>query len=146
MVTIANIYFSDLERTTIIELPILPTEMPDLSRSARNEEFETFGDGTFNLLGSMGLFTFTLDSFLPAFAGKYRWAKSQINPYVLINLWHSNMSNKTPIRVIMDRGERKDLPSELLNLAVSVESMNWHEDRTGDVKYTVNFKEYRSIR
>ena len=146
MVTIANIYFSDLERTTIIELPILPTEMPDLFRAAKNEEFETFNNGTFNILGKMGLISFTLNSFLPAYANKYSWAKSQVNPYSLINLWARNMSLKTPIRIVINRGERKDLPSELLNLAVSVESMNWHEDRTGDVKYTVNFKQYRSIR
>ncbi|MBU3146887.1 hypothetical protein KPL50_25765 [Clostridium sp. CF012] len=142
----ANIYFSDSKRKIIIELPVLPEEMPELSRNAKNEEFETFNNGAFNLLGNVGLITFTLDSFLPAYANKYRWAKSQINPYSLINLWASNMANKTPLRVIMNRNLRKDLPAELLNLAVSVENMKWHEDRTGDIKYTIDFKEYREIK
>ena len=143
VVIIANIYFSTSDRKTVIELPILPEEMPDLSRTADNEEFKTFNNGNFNLPGTMGLISFSLDNFLPAYADKYSWAKSQINPYTLINFWASNMSKKTPIRIITNRGDIKGLPSESLNLLILVESMNWHDKRNGDVKYTINFKEYR---
>ena len=145
MVIIASIYFSDLERKKVIELPFLPETMPELSKSAKNEEFETFNNGMFNLLGTVGLVTFSIDSLLPEYAGKYKHAKSQIDPYTLINLWSLAMANKTAIRCIMQRNNNNKNP-EILNWMVSVEAMTWFESRNGDIKYNVSFKEYRVIK
>lgn len=145
MVIIASIYFSDLARKKVIELPILPETMPELSKSSKNEEFETFNNGMFNLLGTVGLVTFSIESFLPEYADKYKWAKSQIDPYTLINLWSLAETNKTPIRCVMQRNSNNKNP-EILNWMVSVESMTWFERGNSDIKYTVSFKEYRVIK
>jgi len=139
-----DIYFSDLKRIKVYQLPILPEVMPELSKSAKNEEFETFNNGVYNLIGSMGLVTFSIDSFLPEFGDKYEFAKSKIDPYLLINMWSGAMRDKIPIRCIMQRGEKSN-NTEIINWMVTVESMVWFENRVGDIKYTVDFKEYRAI-
>lgn len=137
----ADIYFSDLSRTTVYQVPILPEEMPELSKNGKNEEFETFDDGTYNFLEKPGLVTFSIESFLPEYANKYSFAKSQMDPYLLINLWNNAMENQTPLRCIMERGDS----SQILNWMVTVENMTWHEDTVGDVQYKIDLKQYRSV-
>ena len=144
VVTIAEIFFTDLERKTIHQLPILPPVMPQLNESAENEEFRTFNDGTYNLLGNVGLTEFSISSFLPEFAGKYNFAKSKIDPYLLINMWRSAMKYKTPLRCIMQRSKTSSRP-EILNWTVTVESLTWGENKVHDIEYRVSFKKYKVI-
>lgn len=144
MVKIADIYFSDLKRTTVYRLPIIPETMPELSVAAKNEEFETFDNNTFNFIGNTGLVSFSIDSFLPEKADKYKWAKSQMAPYLLINLWRGAMATKVPLRCIMERGDASN-PFVILNWMVTIESMSWYEDKVGDVKYKIDCKEYREV-
>ena len=142
----ANIYFSTLDRKQTYELPILPEEMPELSKSAKNEVFETFNNSEYNFLGEVSLISFSLESWLPAYPNKYRWAKSQINPYLLIGLWSNAMTLKQPIRIVINRNKNDFLPQELLNWMVSVENMSWHELINGDVAYKLDLKQYREIK
>lgn len=142
----ADIYFSSLDRKEVYSLPVLPKEFPELSRSAKNEEFESYNDGVFNLIGNMGLYTFSLEGFLPALDKKYTFARSKFNPYLLINLWAGAMAKKTPIRVVMNRKQGLGLPIEAVNMMVTVESMAHNEDKVHDVKYKVSFKEYRELK
>ncbi|EPY2294040.1 hypothetical protein ACXATC_001645 [Clostridium sporogenes] len=142
----ANIYFSTLDRKQTYELPILPEEMPELSKSAKNEVFETFNNSEYNFLGEVSLISFNLESWLPAYPNKYRWAKSQINPYLLIGLWSNAMTLKQPIRIVINRNKNDFLPQELLNWMVSVENMSWHELINGDVAYKLDLKQYREIK
>ncbi|EQC1537552.1 hypothetical protein [Clostridium botulinum] len=139
----ANIYFSTLDRKQLYELPILPEEMPELQKSAKNETFETFNNGEYNFLGKSSLISFNLESWLPAYPNKYRWAKSQINPYLLINMWNIAMDTEKPLRVVINRNKNTFLPQELLNWMVSVENISWHELTNGDVAYKLELKQYR---
>lgn len=136
------IYFSDKNRTEVYQVPILPEDMPELNKTAKNEEFDTFDDGVYNFLGNVGLVTFSIDSFLPEYAGKYSWAQSQIDPYKLVNLWSYAMEKQQPLRCVMER-TRQGQNSEILNWLVSVENMSWYTKRNGDIKYKADFKEYR---
>ncbi|MEY8001619.1 hypothetical protein AB8U03_15725 [Clostridium sp. Mt-5] len=140
-----DIYFSDLDRTQVYQLPILPTDMPELSKSTKNEEFESYQDGVYNVIGNVELTTFPIDCWLPEYAGKYNWAKSQINPYLLINLWNNAMITKKPLKCVMSRGQNKNnISSEILNWSVTIEDMNWYPEKNGDIKYKIDCKEYRS--
>jgi hypothetical protein len=141
----ADIYFSDLNRKTVYQLPILPEDMPELSISTDNEEFETFNSGTYNFLNMQGLTTFSVESFLPSYAGKYSFAKSKIDSYTLINFWNSAMTNKTPIRCIMDKNLNSNTNLQIVNMMVSVEGLTYHEDTVGDVYFKLDLKEYRSV-
>ena len=137
-----DIYFCTLDRSKIYQVPVLPVEMPELEQSANNEEFQTYNNGTFNALGNAGLVSFTLESFIPGKNNNYSFARVKyVNPYDLINLWAGSMKSKTPIRCIMYRNDK----TEVLNWMVSVEDIKWHEDKVGDIKYSVTFKEYREV-
>ncbi|EKN41422.1 hypothetical protein CFSAN001627_13353 [Clostridium botulinum CFSAN001627] len=142
----ANIYFSTLDRKKMYELPILPEEMPELQKSAKNEIFESFNNGEYNFLGKVSLINFSLESWLPAYPNKYRWAKSQINPYLLINMWNTAMDTENLPRIVINRNENDFLPQQLLNWMVSVEDISWHELNNGDVAYKLDLKQYREIK
>ncbi len=103
--------------------------------------FETFNNGSFNSIGNTGLVTFSIDCWLPEFADKYYFAKSQMDPYLLINLWRNAMNSQIAIRCIMQRGTS----DEILNWMVTVEDLKWHEDKVKDVKYVISLKEYRVV-
>lgn len=141
----ADIFFSTLDRSTVYQLPVLPAQFPEMNRSSKNEEFETYNNGVYNLIGNMGLFTFPLEGFLPALNKNYSFAKNHMNPYLLINLWAGAMANKTPLRIIMNRDKKLGLPQEAVNMLVTVESMTHHEDKVGDVVYSLSLKEYREL-
>jgi hypothetical protein len=141
-----DIYFSNLNRTEIYKLPCLPEAMPELSKSSKNEEFETYNEGVYNIIGNKGLTSFTIDCWLPEYPNKYKWAKSQINPYLLINMWEAAMTTKKPLRCIMVRGENKNNISPIiLNWMVTVENYTQQIDGFNDIKYKLDLKEYRSL-
>lgn len=142
----ADIFFSSLDRKEVYQLPVLPETLPELTRACANEEFETYNNGTFNLLGNMGLYSFSLSSFLPTLDKNYTFAKNKINPYLIINLWAKAMATKKPIRVIINRSLVVGLPVEVINIMVTVESLSHYEDIVGDVVYNVSFKEYRELK
>ncbi|GAA0735863.1 hypothetical protein [Clostridium oceanicum] len=141
----ADIFFSTLDRKQIYKLPVLPEEMPELSQSSSNEEFETFNNGVYNFMGNVGLVSFSIDSWLPAYPNKYKWVKSQIDPYLLINMWRKANLKKEPLRVIINRNKNDFLPTELLNWIVTIESISWHEKNNNDIAYNVSLKQYRVI-
>lgn len=142
----ANIYFSTLDRKKIYELPILPEVMPELSKSAKNEIFETFNNGEYNFLGNNSLVSFTLEGWLPIYPNKYRWAKSQEPAYNFINLWSLSMNNKQPIRIVINRNKSSYYRQELLNWVISIEAISWHEINESDVAYKIDCKEYREVK
>ena len=134
-----DIFFSSLDGSQVYKLPIIPENMPELSKTAKNEEFE--GDAqTYNILGNCGLVTFSIDSWMPEYAGKYTqsWCKNQINPYLIINLWSHAMVDRKPLRCVQTRNDG----SEILNWLVSVENMSWYPRQNKDIKYKAEFKEY----
>lgn len=136
-----DIYLSDLNRKNVLQLPILPEEMPSLSKSAKNEEFETFSNGTYNLLGDAGLIEFSLECWLPGKGKSYSFQRvKNINPDDYINLINTVMDNKKPLRIVIIRGDG----TFITNTTFSVESFEWHEDRVGDYKYSISFKQWRN--
>lgn len=135
-----DIYLSDLERKTVLQLPIIPEEMPSLSRSSNNEEFETFSSGTYNIIGDAGLSTFPLECYLPGKCKNYPFQRvKNIDPEKYIKFVDDAMTSKKPLRVIIVRGDG----TFAINDTFSVETFEYHEDRVGDFQYTITFKQWR---
>lgn len=135
-----DIYLSDIKRKTVLRLPILPPEMPTITKASKNEEFETFNNGTFNVIGDVGLMTFTLESWLPALRNQYPFAKTKnINPYKYIDLVNIAMRDKKPLRVMIVRGDG----TYVINNTFSVESFEYHENRIGNFPFAISFKQWR---
>lgn len=137
-----DIFFSDLDRNNVYTLPVLPPEMPDIVRNAKNEEFETFSNGTFNFINGVGLRTFSIDCFLPGKVDKYKWAKSQIDPYELLNFWSNAMEDGYPVRCIMNL---ENEAGKILNFMCTVENLSYYLNRAMDFKYKLDLKEYRMV-
>jgi hypothetical protein len=135
-----DIYISDMDRKTVLQLPIIPEEMPSFSKSSSNEEFESFSDGKYNLIGDVGLLEFTLESFLPGKGKNYPFQRvKNINPDLYIQLINAAMINKKPLRVVIVRGG----DSFNINSTFSVETFEWHDNKVGDYQYSISFKEWR---
>lgn len=130
----ADIYLSSGDR--VYRLPFIPAEMPDVSVSARNEEFPTYQSGVYNILGGAGLREFSLEGILPT--RTYDFAKSGVRGEKIIDMLSKAMRNKRPVRVVMSG-------RNTINLLASVESLAYHENQTGNIVYSVTFKEYRNV-
>jgi hypothetical protein len=135
-----DIYISDIDRKTVLQLPIIPEEMPSFAKSSSNEEFETFSNGVYNIIGDVGLKEFTLESYLPGKGKNYPFQRvKNINPDVYLDLINNAMTNKQPLRVIIVRGG----DTFNINDTYSVESFEWHDDKVGDYQYSISFKQWR---
>lgn len=132
----AEIYLSSSDRGRVYALPFLPESFPDLSRSANNEEFETYDSGTYNILGAPGLMEFTLEGVLPM--QSYPFAKSRVKASAIISLLEKAMKRKKPVRIVFAGKLRR-------SLLASVENLSYHENKVGNIAYSAAFKEYRRV-
>ena len=60
-----DIYFKSSDGKESYQLPIPPKDMPEIQRSSKNEEFESYQDGNYSLLGNVTLNTFSIESCMP---------------------------------------------------------------------------------
>jgi len=135
-----DIYISDIAKKTVLQLPMIPEEMPSFTKGAKNEEFETFGNGTYNIIGDVGLTEFTLECWLPAKGRNYSFLKvKNTNPYTYIDLINISMRDKKPLRVVIVRGDG----TFVVNNTFSIESFEYHENKIGNFPYSINFKQWR---
>ena len=134
-----DIYISDKDKKTVLQLPIVPEQMPSLSKSAKNEEFETFNNGTFNIIGDVGLTEFTLEAWLPASGRNYSFQRvKNINPDNYIYLMNSAMQNKKPIRIVIIKEGKY-----ICNTLFSVESFEYHDNKICNIEFSLSVKEWR---
>ena len=135
-----DIYISDIAKKTVLQLPIIPEEMPSLNKAGKNEEFETYSNGTYNIIGDVGLMEFTLECWLPAKDRNYSFQRvKNINPYKYIDLINIAMRDKKPLRVVIVRGDG----TFVVNDTFSVESFEYHENKIGNFEYSVGLKQWR---
>lgn len=156
----ADISISSLENNEYVYyFPFLPENFPSFQRSGKNEEFQTFNNGCYELLGDVTQISFTLEGIFPGSGKKYSFKKSNSNSYDILNFISWSMHEKKPFRIIIYRDEiatdeeslKKDLSKkksydELLNLIVVCESLTNQELRNGDIHYSMSLKEYRLIK
>ncbi|WP_066452684.1 hypothetical protein [Anaerotruncus rubiinfantis] len=130
----ADIYLSSGGR--MYRLPFIPAEMPEVSVSARNEEFPTYQSGVYNIMGGAGLREISLEGVLPG--RSYDFAKSSVRGKEIINMLDVAMRRKRTVRLVISG-------RNTINLLASVESLAYHENQTGNIVYSVTFKEYRNV-
>ena len=135
-----DIYISDKDKKTVLQFPIIPEEMPSLSKASKNEEFETFNNGTFNIIGDAGLMEFSLESWLPAKGRNYAFQRvKNINPDSYINLINNAMATKKPIRIVIVRGNG----TFVCNNTFSIESFEYNENKIGNIVFSLSVKQWR---
>ena len=136
----ADIYISTLDRKSVYQFPTLPEEFPTLSQLSKNEEFNSFNNGDYNLLNGSGLITFSMSQMLPM--KEYSFLKADYhNSANIINLMLTSMVEKFPVRFVL-KGNNDD---DYINLAVTVEKFDYNFNKSLDVVFTADFKQYRAI-
>jgi len=133
-----NIFISDYKKTKVLQFPTIPAELPSLSTNVKNEEFETYNNGTFNFIEQQGLYTFTLTDWLPADASKHYYCKSKVNALEIINLINDSVANVEPICLTITGASDK-----YVNNTFSVESWSYNIKQNGDYKYSLGVKLWR---
>lgn len=129
-----NIYLSNLNRTEVIQLPVLPSEVK-IKSPQKNETFETFNDGDYKTIGKLGLKNINIDAFFHS--KDYAFLKDNRHKgmeYVeIIEKWREIGK---PIRIIIT-----DLK---VNMTASVDDFEYGiVDGTKDIYYSMVISEYR---
>lgn len=133
-----EIYISNYDRTKVIQLPILPSELPSLSSNPSNETFETYWDLPYNFIEKKGLIEFTLESWLPVDYTKYSFCKSKVNASEVIDLIESAKTNTEPLIIVINAKN-----GFYVNDTFAIEKFEYNIIRRGDYKYSLGLKQWR---
>lgn len=133
-----SIFIANNDKTKVLELPIIPSELPGINPSISNEEFETYDNGTFNFIKKNGLYTLTIESWLPT--KSYYFAKSAYLAKDFIELFNNALNNSQYIQVVIINSDG----STYVNDKFSIESgFNYSVNHRGDYNYSLPLKQYR---
>ena len=120
-----------------LQLPVKPTEF-NVTVIHRNTVVNVIQLGDINLIGKTGLRDISLSSFFPAKDYNFSYNQGRKKPIAYVNQLEKWRKSGKPVRVII---------TDLLNMEATIESFTWGErDATGDIYYTLAFKEYKRIK
>lgn len=134
-----DIYFSTLDRSKVMQLPVIPPNMPEMNGTMTNEEFVTT-TGTITLLGNRAPFSTSIQSFFPT--KEYYFAKNKINGWEYVNFFNGIRNKKELLRCSFINNENVDY----LNKVVTIENFVYYADKIGDIQYTLDIKEFKTFR
>ena len=133
-----DIYIADKDKNKVLKLPIIPAELPELNYSIENEEFKSYNNGSYNFIKNAGLYTFTLESWLPI--RKYSFAKSNVLAKEVLDLLDYAVVNKQYIQVVIMNNDG----STYVNNKFTIESgFKYKVRHNGDYEYSLPLKQYR---
>ncbi len=118
-------------------LPVLPTDMPDILNTYKNTTFDSL-DCEYNLIGNKGLRSLTFSSFFPNQKYSFMRPNSSYDAMSYINFLEYYANNKMPFRLIALHDDN----SEIINIALTLDSFSWQVRTGGDIYYTLNMTEY----
>ena len=133
--TSVKMLFSYNNSEKVVEVPIIPDELPDIIEEMQNESFTTHTK-TLTLLGNKKPRSFSLDLFLPT--RDYEFCEG--NGREVIDFFEYVTSAKLPARLVIT-----DRLTELLNIAISIKSYKYHYDTVGNIRAVVECVEYEFI-
>ena len=84
---LADMFVCSQDGKEVYKMPWLPEYFPKFSRSSKNETFETYDNGDYNNIGSMGLLEFSLEGKLPITPKYFSFSKNDVGAYKIINLY-----------------------------------------------------------
>ena len=132
-----DIYIANKDKSKVLQLPIIPAELPELNYSIENESFKSYQNGEYNFIKEQGLYYFTLESWLPV--KKYSFAKSDVMVKYVLDLLDYAIVNKQYIQIVIIKSDG----STYVNNKFSIESLNYSVKRNGDFNYSLGVKQYR---
>lgn len=134
-----EIYIGNYAGTKVLQLPIIPEEMPSLSNNISNEEFQTFWDLPYNFIEKKGLMTFELTSWLPVDVSKYNFCKSKVNAKDIIDLIENAIDNTEPLKIVINAKS-----GYYVNDTFAVEKFEYKIKKDGNYSYSLGVKQWRN--
>lgn len=135
-----KIIFSINNNEEAIVLPAVPPDFgPEIPQN--NDTFSGISKD-YNLLGTMGLWSFTIDSFFPV-GRRYAFmpADAAEDGWSYVAFFNRNRPRRLPFRcVVLDSSGVCRL-----NSACSIDTFSWRVKRNGDIAYSMTVREYRFI-
>ncbi len=135
-----DIIFSANNNETVLVLPVLPPEMPELVQPYNNTTFDAI-NGEINLIGNKGLRTVSIQSFFPL-NKNYPFSRpgSEKDGWKYVEFFNKYANLRVPIRMIF-----MDDLSEISNMAYTVERFSCNVTGYGVINYKLELKEYRFV-
>lgn len=130
-----EVVFSVNNFEEVWKIPVLPQEL-NIEGPWNNEELETIGQGTLNLIGLKGLRSFSIESFFPTRG--YIFARDKRNGWDYVDFIRKWRSARVPLRVIITDNQDR----EVLNMPCTIDNFVYGLDRAGDIKYSLAVKEF----
>lgn len=126
------------------EVAVLPAVPPDFGPELPQNN-ETYGglSKDYNLLGTMGLWSFELSSIFPV-GRRYAFMppEASTDGWSYVEFFRRNRERRLPFRVIVLDGAGVCR----LNSPCSIDSFAWSVKRNGDIAYSMTVREYRFVR
>lgn len=116
----------------VIQLPVVPDNLPNILQELENSTVTTYTK-TLTLLGNRKPRSFSLDLFLPT--RDYEFCKG--NGIEIIDFFEYVTSTKIPARLVI-----VDNLTELLNIAIAINSYKYNYDTAKNIKATIDCTEY----
>lgn len=129
-----DITFSNLKRTKVLKLPIVPSDL-QWERPHNNVTMETM-NGEINIIGKKKLITLTIASFFPN--KTYQFTKSKVNGTQGVDFFTRYKRLEMPVRMIITDKKGKTL----LSILVSIDNFAHGIDKAGDTTYSLNLREF----
>lgn len=132
-----DIYIANYKKTKVLQLPILPPNLPSISKTIANETFETYWNGSFNFIEKVGLQSLTLEGWLPS--KSYNFARSKSKAKAFITLFNYAIDNVEPIQILITCSDG----STYLNNIFAIENFEYSVRKNGDYNYSLGLKQWR---
>lgn len=132
MMTSIKMLLSYNNNEKVIQLPVVPDNLPNILQELENSTVTTYTK-TLTLLGNKKPRSFSLDLFLPT--RDYEFCKG--NGREIIDFFEYVTSAKIPARLVI-----VDNLTELLNIAIAINSYKYNYDTAKNIKATIDCTEY----
>lgn len=132
MMTSIKMLLSYNNNEKVIQLPVVPDNLPNILQELENSTVTTYTK-TLTLLGHKKPGSFSLDLFLPT--RDYEFCKG--NGIEIIDFFEYVTSTKIPARLVI-----VDNLTELLNIAIAINSYKYNYDTAKNIKATIDCTEY----
>lgn len=132
-------YIADQKSETVLQLPVIPTDLPARKMSSDSEDFLTVGDGYRTIIGDRTPWEMEPELMLPDNGKTLSFQMSKVKGRKLKNLVVGAMNKKKPLRfTIVDKKGWY-----YINHLVQVTSMEYYIDQKRDWHFSLSLKEWK---
>lgn len=134
-----DIVFSVNNNSEVMVLPLVPNDIEIDQGTQNNEEFQTLNSGTLNLIGDIGLRTLSISSYFVNHSYGFIKPYSSNDGWSYVDFFNRNRAKRIPFRVIITANNNQNI----VNMPCTINSFTYAEMPNGDIRYTIEVKEYR---